>query len=122
MNETIERGLMLVRRSFFTNLLEMMIKTNVENDLVKILDILNWIFYNHFSIGSKVLKELIETFEKYLDKFLLIFYLRGNRTISKKATMLLNFLLNRNVDTEKAFGSILFDNLMHFFKFLLVFE
>jgi baculoviral IAP repeat-containing protein 6 len=121
-NETLERGLMLVRRTFFVNLLEMIMQTNVENDQIRILELLNWIFYNHFSIGSKELKDLLEVFEKYLDRFLVIFYLRGNRTISKKATQLLNFLLNKNVDNEKTFGTILFDNLMHFFKFIPVFE
>ena len=69
-NETLERGLMLVRRTFFINLLEMMMKTNIENNMIKILDILNWIFYNHFSIGSIVLNELMQIFAQYLEKFL----------------------------------------------------
>jgi len=113
---------MLVRRTFFINLLEMMMKTNVENNLIKILDILNWIFYNHFSIGSKVLNELMQIFAQYLEKFLVIFYIHGNRTVSKKATMLINFLLNKNVDADKLFSSILFDNLINLFKYIPVFE
>lgn len=121
-NETIERGLMLLKPSFFTKLLDYFtVTTNTEN-LLNVLDILNWIVFNHFSLDSSSMKNLLEIFTSYLDKYLLVFYLYGNRSTSRKATLLLNFFLNKNIDRTKSFGSILLEHLLDLFKLIPYFE
>ena len=121
-NETIERGLMLLKPAFFTKLLDFLtVTTNTEN-LLNVLDILNWIVFNHFSTDSSSMKKLLEIFTSYLDKYLLVFYLHGNRSTSRKATLLLNFFLNKNIDKNKSFGSVLLEHLLDLFKFIPYFE
>lgn len=121
-HETIERGLMLQRTDFFGKLLEYVSETSNSEDLLNILDILNWIMFNHFSIDSRSLQSLIEVFKSHLKKFLLVFYLHGDRSTSRKATLLLNFFLNKNVDRNKSFGKILLENCLELLGLIPYFE
>ena len=89
---------------------------------LKILDILNWIFYNQFSSDTPHLAALKDTFYKYLDKFLLSFYLYGTRSTSRKATTLLSFLITKQNDQTRAFGEILLEKLLSLLNFLPDFE
>ena len=110
-NETIERGLMLLNQSFFSNLLESTTSSTSPEFQIKSLDLLNWIFYNHFSIDSDLLADLVHTFRKHLSTFLTTFFLHGERSTSRKASLLLNFLL-KNVDRDKQFVSMLLESLL----------
>jgi len=121
-NETAERGLMLLRTDFFASLLEFINETVSSECLLNVLDILNWIVFNHFSIDSKHLQALVEIFNSHLTKFMLVFYLCGNRSTSRKATLLLNFFLNKNVDRRRRFERILLDNLIELLEMLPYFE
>ena len=121
-NETIERSLMLMRGTFFSKILEFISENTDTQSLLNALDILNWIVFNHFSIESSVQLHLMAALKQHLNKLLTVFYLHGNRSTSRKATMLLNFLLNKNLDREKSFGGLLLKNLMSVLKLLPYFE
>ena len=121
-NETIERGLMLLRSEFFNKLLTYVSDSTSCEDLLNILDLMSWILFNHFSLDSKTLKDLFAIFKEHLKKFLLVFYLHGNRSTSRKATLLLNFFLSKHVDRERVFGALLLQNLLELLKLLPFFE
>ncbi len=121
-NETAERGLMLLRPDFFTAVLEFVGEANTDECLLNALDILNWIVFNHFSMESRHLQALIDSFESRLDKFMSVFYVCGSRSTSRKATLLLNFFLSKNVDRERRFGRVLLDRLVEMVERLPYFE
>ena len=132
-NETIERSLMLNKPAFFTKLLEFMFSpssssaSTTSNDpsiQIKALDLITWIFYNHSSLESAHLNFLKEhlCLSGGLEKLLTMCFLYGNRSISRKATMLLTFLLNPKLDPSKSFAQLLLDKLLVLMKFLLCFE
>lgn len=82
---------MLTKVSFFKRLLLHMFESS-EHEQIKILDILNWIFYNNLTESSN-LHELKQIFIEYLEQFIQVSYLGANRSVAKKATSLLTFLL-----------------------------
>ncbi len=122
-NEHLERSMMLMKSSFFTNLVEYttqpsLVNTSItqqqqQSSLLNALDIMNWIVYNHFSMtDNKILHNLIEIFKLNLRKILIRFYLHGNRSMARKVTLFINFLLNKNIDQEKSFASFVLDKLI----------
>ena len=125
-NENIERSAMLSQFDFFKNLLDLMSSSTQTSDTnmhLKLLDILNWVLYNNFSYETESsMSSLKDEFVKHLDKYLLNYYLYGNRSTSRKATILLNFLINRLNDASKAFSELLLDKLLCLLNYLPVFE
>lgn len=121
-NETIERGLMLLRSEFFNKLLTHVTESTSSEDLLNILDLMSWILFNHSSMESKTLKELVGIMKTHLKKFLTVLYLHGNRSTSRKATLLLNFFLSKNVDRDRLFGSLLLQHLLDWLRLLPYFE
>lgn len=124
-NESIERSLMLTKQSFVKSLLDFMYSPCNQHEsqlLARSLDLLIWIFYNHFSMDSVYLSSLRDTFSSSLDKFLTTFYLYGNRSTSRKATILLNLLINQKLDPARVFANLLLNKLLILMKYLLNFE
>ena len=119
-NENIERMRMLTSIDFFNNLLNTLNFTHLQDTHfhLKLLDLLNWIIYNNFATDSSHFASLKEAFNKYLDKFLLTFYLYGDRSTSRKATMLLSFLLSKQNDSNRAFNELVLEKCLSLLNFL----
>lgn len=136
-NESIERSLMLTKPAFFSKLLAHMFTNTSQqqqqenassatidpNVQLKTLDMLTWIVYNHANIESAHLNFLKEQLMgTSLDKLLTNCFLYGNRSTSRKATMLLTLLLNAKLDPHKQFAHLLLDKLLVLMRYLLCFE
>ncbi len=147
-NESIERSLMLTRTAFFGKLLDFMLSSTTattttttttattssstssltsSSDQLKALDLLTWIVYNHSSDSSTAHASHLASLREHLlfasiDKFLAATYLFGNRSTSRKATLLLTMLLNPRLDPSKAFAALILDKLLELMKYLLCFE
>lgn len=126
-NETIERSLMLTKPAYFSKLLGYMLTASNSGGAdpsgqIKALDIITWIVYNHANLDSQHLDFLKEQICAGIDKLLSMCYLYGNRSTSRKATMLLTLLLNNKLDPCKTFANLLHEKLIILMRYLLCFE
>jgi hypothetical protein len=118
---------MLSSVDFFKNLLNAASSPSSSDTQLhlKILDILNWIVYNNLltvTTDSSNVSSLKEAFNNYLDKFLFTFFVYGDRSTSRKATMLLTFMLRKQNDAKKLFNDLLLDKLLALLNFLPEFD
>ena len=68
------------------------------------------------------MSSLKEAFNNYLDPFLFTFFVYGDRSTSRKATMLLTFMLRKQNDAKKLFNDLLLDKLLALLNFLPEFD
>ncbi|CAF0910527.1 unnamed protein product [Brachionus calyciflorus] len=112
--ETIERSLMLTKPNFFNSILSYLFQTNSPDNQIKVIDLINWLFYNYSgNSNSEYLRDIFKIFEQNLEKFLIVSYVNGTRSKSRKATLLLTFLLSPFFDPDKRFASKLLNILLN---------
>ena len=111
--ENVERGLMLSRMSFFKSIVSCLLEITSFDSKIKIIDIINWLFYNQMgNTNSEFLCEMFLFFEQNLNQFIDVCYINGNRSTSRKATLLLSYLLSPVFISKKNISILLLNCLL----------